>query len=676
MAFIMHKTLVLAVVLLTLAVANHGFAQTLPEPAVAGLRYYYPPEKVEPREIETDICVYGGTSGGVVAAIQARRMGKSAVLLSFGKHVGGLTTGGLSHTDGGGADVCGGIAREFYNQIGQRNFKPSDAEDVYKKMLADAGVEVHYLAHLDQVTKDGTQITSISMEDGLVVKAKQFIDATYEGDLLARAGVSYAVGREANSVYDETYDGIRQPGTGGHNFPTAIDPYVKPGDPSSGLLPRIVADGGVPGEGDKAIQAYCFRMRLVKGEDRLPFPKPNVYNTQEYEVLARLFESGADPRMGWSIDTNNHHLFNGAYFIDFVGGNTDWPEADWVTREKIYQDHANYQIGVMYFLTHSPRIPQQWQDRFAAFGLPTDEYKDTSGWTHELYIREGRRMLSDYVMTQDNCQGYKMPEDSIGLASYNMDSHHCQMVVVDGAIRNEGNVEIGVAPYPIAYRSITPKASECTNLLVPVALSSSHISFGSIRMEPVFMILGQSAATAAVQAIDDKVTVQNVKYEDLAKKLLADGQIIRYEGASKGPINPKQLEGIVVDDRDAKLTGDWEESNHIRPFVGRGYRHDQNLAKGKTTATFAAKLKPGEYEVRLAYSANSNRASNLPVTIQHAEGEKKVTVNQREKPSIDEIFVSLGKFHFEEQGQVVISNEETNGYVIIDAVVFVPVEEN
>ncbi len=670
----MHKTFLLALVLLIFVVAGHAAAQTLPEPAVPGLRYYYPPEKVEQREIEADICVYGGTSGGVVAAIQARRMGKTAVLLSFGKHVGGLTTGGLSHTDGGEADVCGGIAREFYNQIGQRNFKPSDAEAVYKKMLADARVDVHYLAHLDKVNKDGPQITSIAMENGLVVKAKQFIDATYEGDLLARAGVSYAVGREANSVYDETYDGIRQPGTGGHNFPTAIDPYVKPGDPSSGLLPRIVADGGLPGEGDKSIQAYCFRMRLVKDKDRLPFPKPNVYDTQEYEVLARLFEAGADPRMGWSIDTNNHHLFGGAYFIDFVGGNTDWPEADWATREKIYQDHANYQIGVMHFLTNSPRIPSQWREKFAKYGLPTDEYQDTSGWTHELYIREGRRMLSDYVMTQDNCQGYKIPEDSIGLASYNMDSHHCQMVAVDGAIRNEGNVEIRVSPYRVAYRAITPKASECTNLLVPVALSSSHIAFGSIRMEPVFMILGQSAATAAAQAIDDNVTVQNVKYEPLAKRLLADGQLLEYEGASRGPISPSKLKGTVVDDRDAKLTGMWEESNHIRPFIGRGYRHDLNEAKGQCTATFATKLKPGKYDVRLAYSANGNRASNLPVTIEHAAGTEKVVVNQRKQPSVDELFVSLGKFQFDGQGEVVVSNEGTDGHVIIDAVVFVPVD--
>lgn len=673
----MLKPLLLSIVLLLPLACQSAFAQELPQPAVAGLRYYYPPEKVEPREIEADVCVYGGTSGGVVAAIQAKRMGKSAVLLSFGKHVGGLTTGGLSHTDGGEADVCGGIAREFYSKIGQRNFKPSDAENAYKQMLEEAEVPVHYLAHLDKVNKEGSRIVSIAMEDGLVVKAKQFIDATYEGDLLARAGVSYSVGREANSVYDETYNGIRQPGTGGHNFPKAIDPYVKPGDPSSGLLPRIVADGGTPGDGDKAIQAYCFRMRLVKDKNRLPFPKPNVYDTQEYEVLARLFESGADPRIGWSIDTNNHHLFNGAYFIDFVGGNTDWPEGDWKRREQLFQDHANYQIGVMYFLTHSPRVPAELRERFASFGLPVDEYQETSGWTHELYIREGRRMLSDYVMTQDNCQGVEVPEDSIGLASYNMDSHHCQMVAVDGAIRNEGNVEIRVAPYPIAYRAITPKKSECTNLLVPVALSSSHIAFGSIRMEPVFMILGQSAATAASQAIDDEVIVQEVDYAKLSQRLKADGQIIKYEGTRGKPamaISPKKIDGIVVDDRDAKFVGAWEESAHIRPFIGRGYHHDGNQAKGKSSVSFATKLKPGKYDVRLAYSANSNRASNLPVAIHSAEGKKQVTIDQRKQPNVDELFVSLGQFTFDESAEVVVSNDGTDGHVIVDAVVFVPVK--
>ena len=504
----------------------------LPDPAIPGLRYYYPPTKVEHRVIQCDVCIYGGTSGGVAAAIQAQRMGKKAVLLEFGKHIGGLTTGGLSHTDGGGPSVCGGIAREFYKQVGQANFRASQAEALYWKMIEAAGVEVHPLCHLDKVRKQGARIVSISMENGLEVRAKQFIDATYEGDLLARAGVSYTCGREANSVYNETYNSIRKLGTGGHNWPKdlPVDPYVKPGDRSSGLLPRVFEDCGTPGDGDKAIQAYCFRMLLVKGQKKLPFPKPNVYDLKQYELLARLFETGADPRPRFSNDTNNHHLFGGAYFIDFVGGNYGWPDGDWVTREKIFQDHANYQIGVMYFLANSDRIPEKWRSYFRQYGLPHDEYKDTSGWTHQLYIREGRRMVSDYVMTQHNCQGKVVPEDSIGLASYNMDSHHCQMGVVDGAVKNEGNVEIGVKPYKIAYRSITPKRNEATNLLVPVALSSSHIAFGSIRMEPVFMILGQSAATAACFAIDGKVAVQDVDYDKLRAQLLDDKQILTYGG--------------------------------------------------------------------------------------------------------------------------------------------------
>ena len=503
-------------------------ANALPEPAIPGLRYYYPPEKVEPRTTQADICIYGGTSSGAAAAIQAARMGKSVVLLEFGKHIGGLTSGGLSHTDGGDSDVCGGIAREVYNQIGQANFRPSHAERVYLDLLNEAGVEIHTLAHLTAVEKDGSKLTAVTMEDGLRVEAGMFIDATYEGDLFARAGVSFHAGREANAVYGETYNGIRALGTGGHNFPTSIDPYRTAGDPKSGLLPRIVENAGVVGEGDATIQGFCFRMRLTK-DNPLPFPKPAIYDLEQYEILARLFESGADPRPAFSIDTNNHHLFSGAYFIDFVGGNYGWPTGDWATREQIFQDHANYQIGVMHFLTTSPRVPEKWRSEFAEWGLPRDEYPDTGGWAHQLYIREGRRLLGDYVMTQHNCQGREVPEDSVGLATYNMDSHHCQMGVVDGAVRNEGNVEIRVEPYPIAYRALLPKPAEATNLLVPVALSSSHIAFGSIRMEPVFMILGQSAATAAAMSLDTGTPLHEIDYPTLRERLLADGQILSYD---------------------------------------------------------------------------------------------------------------------------------------------------
>jgi hypothetical protein len=649
-------------------------AADLPEPAIPGLRYYYPPEKIQPRTIEADVCVYGGTSGGVVAAIQAKRMGRQAVLLEFGKHVGGLTTGGLSHTDGGGPSVCGGIAREFYDRAGQANFRPSRAEQLYKDMLAEAGVEVHYLAHLDKVNKDGPRITSIVMEDGLEVKARQFIDCTYEGDLLARAGVSFTYGREANGVHDETYNGIRKLGTGGHNWPANVSPYVVADDPTSGLLPRVVEDAGTPGEGDKAIQAFCFRMRLVKGEDKLPFPKPNVYDLAQYELLARLFESGADPRPAFSIDTNNHHLFNGAYFIDFVGGNHGWPDADWIERERIFQEHANYQIGVMHFLTHSERIPEKWRAHFRQFGLPADEYGDTGGWTHQLYIREGRRMVSDYVMTQHNCQGREVPEDSIGLASYNMDSHHCQMSVVNGFVRNEGNVEIGVRPYRIAYRAITPKRDECTNLLVPVALSSSHIAFGSIRMEPVFMLLGQSAATAAALAIEDEVAVQDVDYPKLAGRLRQDKQILD-PPIAVGAKKSAELDGVVVDDERAKLAGEWTAATHSTPFIDTGYRHDADAHKGECSATFTAELpNPGRYEVRLAYTANPNRATNVPVTITHAGGTATVKVDQMKTPPVGGLFFSLGEYEFDRSARVTVSNADTDGHVIVDAVQWLPVK--
>ncbi len=659
--------------------AGSGKANDLPQPAIAGLRYYYPPEKVEPREIKVDICIYGGTCAGVVAAVQADRMGQRVALLEFGKHLGGLSSGGLSHTDGGDASVCGGVAREFYNLIGQKNFRPSQAEAAFEKLLEGTSVVVHKLAHLSAVEKDAERILAITMEDGLTVRAKQFIDTTYEGDLLARAGVSWHAGREANSVYGETYNGIRIPGKGGHNWPTRVDPYRVPGNPSSGLLPRVNDNPGTPGDGDDRIQAFCFRMWLTK-DNPLPFPKPNVYDEDQYELLARLFESGANPRIGWSLDTNNHHLFAGAYFIDFVGGNYNWPNANWIERERLFQDHANYQIGVMHFLANSDRIPEPYRTEIRRWGLPRDEYVDTSGWTHQLYIREGRRMVSDYVMTQHNCQGREVPTDSVGLASYNMDSHHCQMTVIDGAVRNEGNVEISVEPYPISYRTLTPKRSECTNLLVPVALSSTHIAFGSIRMEPVFMLLGQSAATAACQAIEASVAVQDVDYIILRERLLQDGQILAYTGPSRSHgggtgTDAKSLPGLVVDDEDAELTGPWSTNNVTHPRVGDTYVHDGNESKGECVAKYSFKLpQPGNYEVRASWPPNPNRATNVPIKIRYGREQQNITVNQ--KSSGADGFNSLGTYHFVETAVVEISNHKTNGYVIADAVQLVPIKQD
>ena len=673
--------LVIVFVLALTAATVHAQDTTLPEPAILGLRYYYPPEKVDPRVIETDVCIYGGTCAGVVAAVQADRLGQRVVLLEFGKHLGGLSSGGLSHTDGGDPAVCGGIAREFYKLIGQHSFRPSEAEAAFEKLLGGTNVAVHKLAHLDKVEKDRTRILSITMEDGLTVRARQFIDATYEGDLLARGGVSWHAGREANAVYGETYNGIRVPGQGGHNWPTRVDPYRLAGDPTSGLLPRVNDDPGRPGDGDDRIQAFCFRMWLTKNNP-LPFPKPAVYDEDEYELLARLFESGADPKFQWSLDTNNHHLFSGAYFIDFVGGNYGWPDANWVERERLFQAHANYQIGMMWFLANSDRIPEPHRSEIRKWGLPRDEYVGTSGWTHQLYIREGRRMVSDYVMTQHNCQGREVPEDSVGLASYNMDSHHCQMTVIDGAVRNEGNVEIGVAPYPIAYRALTPKRDECTNLLVPVALSSSHIAFGSIRMEPVFMLLGQSTATAASQAIEASVAVQDVDYARLRERLLQDGQILEYTGpprhggGGRAGVDPTSLPGLLIDNDKATLTGPWSVNNVTHPRVGPTYIHDNNESKGECVATYKFTLPtPGRYEVRISWPPNPNRATNVPITIQYGDGQSK-SMSISQKSSGEDGFNSLGEFEFGETAIVEISNKNTNGYVIADAVQLLPVKEN
>jgi len=493
-------------------------------PVIADLRYYYAQAKSGIKTELCDLCIYGGTSGGVAAAIQAARMGKSVILLEFGNHIGGLTSGGLCDTDGGDPDVCGGIAREFYNQVGQRFFEPSRAEETLLSMLNIPGIRYHFFCQLESVQKAGTKIQSITMENGLTVQAKQFIDCSYEGDLMAMAGVSFTVGRESNAQYGETYNGVLEPGKGGHDYTTAIDPYLIPGNPDSGLLPRIHDQKVIPGIADKRIQAFCFRMWLTD-KDPQPFPLPEGYDPLEYEVIARMFESGADPKIMFSNDTNNHHLFDGAYFIDLVSGADQWPEGDHKTREHIFQNHVRYQIGVMWFLQNDPRIPSQYQSIFKKWGLPKDIYTTSGGWPHQLYIREGRRMVSDYVVTEHHCFHREIAEDSIGLATYKMDSHHCQMVAIDGLLYNEGNIEVSPrGPYPIAYRAITPKQSECTNLLVPWALSASHITFGSIRMEPVFMVLGQSAATAACFAIDDNIDVQSINYGKLRAQLIKDQQ--------------------------------------------------------------------------------------------------------------------------------------------------------
>jgi hypothetical protein len=399
-------------------------------------------------------------------------------------------------------------------------------------LLAQARLE------LDRgVSLDDQRITSILLENGIVLNAKMFVDATYEGDLLAKAGVTYTVGREANSQYGETLNGVQTQNATKHQFKVAVDPYREPGNPASGLLPGIHSRGpGDEGEGDKRVQAYNFRLCLTDHpENRIAFPKPPGYDPLRYELLLRYIKAGV-----WDAFCSNLPMPNrktdlnncGAFSTDHIGMNYDYPEGDYSTRETIVLDHKNYQMGLFWFLANDPRVPEEIRKQIGVWGLSRDEFVETGGWPHQIYVREARRMISDCVMTQHHCQGRVVVDDPVGLAAYTMDSHNTQRYVKDGKAINEGDVQVGgFPPYPIAYRSIVPARNECQNLLVPVCLSATHIAYGSIRMEPVFMVLGQSAATAAVLAMDTGVSVQQVEYPKLRARLLEDKQILGWPAA-------------------------------------------------------------------------------------------------------------------------------------------------
>jgi hypothetical protein len=667
-----------------------------------------------------DVVVYGGTAGGAAAAIQAARMGKTAAIIEPSRHLGGMTTGGLGATDMGNPAAIGGLSREFYGRIfkhyqdpaawkqetreqyakreryvladAQFGFEPRVAEKILNDMVREAGVTVVLGQRLDLkngVTKEGTRVTSIRMESGQTYAAKVFVDGTYEGDLFAKAGVSYLLGREANSQFGETMNGVQVARARSHQFAQNVDPYVRPGDKASGLLPYVHGgDPGRDGEADKRMQAYNFRLCLTDAPDnQVPFAKPEGYDEREYELLLRQYEAGFtgipwNPRgmPNRKTDTNN----NGAFSTDFIGMNNDYPEADWATRDRIVAAHVKYTRGLLWTLANHPRVPEKVRSAVSKWGHAKDEFTDTGNWPHALYVREARRLHGAYVVSEQDCLHRRKCEDPIGLGSYNMDSHNTQRyVTAEGFARNEGDVQVGPrGPYGISYRALTPKAEECTNLLVPVSMSSTHIAFGSIRMEPVFMIMGQACGTAAAMAIDANATVQAVPYPKLRERLLADKAKLEWTGPVRSGdvavafVPARSLQGIVLDDAKAKLTGEWHRGS--MGGVEDGYQHDQNQEKGGKSARYEIKVPAaGRYEVRLAYTPNPNRATNVPVTVESADGRKTVRVNQRTTPPIDKLFVSLGTYRFaaETPAMVTVSNEGTDGYVIIDAVQWVAAKE-
>ena len=519
---------------------------------------------------QSDVIIYGGTSAAVIAAVQVARMEHSVIIVCPDQHLGGMTSGGLGFTDTGNKEVIGGLAREFYHRIwlhyqkpeawiwqkkseygniGQGTpaidgdkrtmwiFEPHVAEQVFEDFIREYEIPVYRNEWLDRaygVLKDGDQIKSVTMLSGNQYQGKIFIDASYEGDLMAAAGISYHVGREANAVYQENWNGVQTDVFHhGHYFKDKIDPYKIIGDPLSGLLPRISNQPpGEKGAGDQRIQAYCFRMCLTNHPDnRVPFGQPEGYDAKQYELLLRVLATGwregfkkFDPVPNKKTDTNNH----GPFSTDNIGMNYDYPEGSYERRKEIIAEHENYQRGLMYFLTNDIRVPEDVRQRFSTWGLAKDEFTDNDNWPHQLYIREARRMMGKYVMTEHDILGKRKVPAPVGMGSYTMDSHNVQRYVTpEDYVQNEGDIGVRVErPYYIAYYALIPKKQECQNVLVPVCVSSSHIAFGSIRMEPVFMILGQSVGTAAVQAINAMCPVQEVDYPKLKQRLIKDNQCL------------------------------------------------------------------------------------------------------------------------------------------------------
>lgn len=574
------------------------------------------------RSQEYDVCVYGGTSAAVMAAYSAAQSGQRVVMVSPDLQIGGMSSGGLGYTDIGNKYAVVGLARQFYRRIGQHYgrleqwiFEPHVARDIFEEYLAAApGLKVMRTYRLDSIEKEGTDITSIRVfgKDGdtLNICAKSFVDATYEGDLMAMAGVSYIVGREGNDVYGETYDGVQL--MTGHQFPDGIDPFVEPGNPESGLIWGVSNQKLLPdGTGDNLVQAYNYRICLTDDPaNRIEITRPENYDSTRYELTLRLYDYYKDTDFSryfiWSYMPNHKTDINnkGGFSTDMIGMNYGWAEASWAEREEIQKAHTDYTKGMLYFFGHDQRLPESVRTGMQRWGYPKDEYTELGNWTPQLYVREARRMIGEYVATQADCEGRSVPEDGIAMAAYTMDSHNCQRIVVekDGKfmVKNEGNVEIGGgSPYPVSYRSITPKRQECTNLLVPVCLSASHIAYGSIRMEPVFMATGQAAGIAAALASKRKVAVQQIPASDISTTM------------KENPAMDGSEPDLLIDDTDEEylnMPAGWER---VRTGGGYGPTFCVNRTGTEPISFNLPERLNGQYEV---YTYMQSRQDQTPVT--------------------------------------------------------------
>ena len=616
-------------------------------------------------------------------------MGKSVILIEPSNRLGGLTTGGLGQTDIGNKYAVAGLSLDFYRRIGQHygkfeqwTFEPHVAKELFEQYIKEANIKVVYNYRLQSVSTEKGAIKAITIENAIqpnqstnqIIKAKVFIDCTYEGDLMAKSGVSYFTGRESNSTYGETYNGVQFMDK--HQFPDGVDPYKIPGKKESGLLWGISNETLAPnGTGDKKIQTYNIRVCFTNNpSNRIPITQPDDYQPERYELLLRVLEKNPVKNIGGftsiapmpnnKTDINN----NGAFSTDMIGENWDYPEADYNKRIEIKKAHDNYVKGFFYFIGHDPRMPSYLRKEMLQWGYPKDEYTDNKNWTPQMYVRETRRMIGEYVMTQLNCEGKDVVKDGIGLAAYTMDSHNCQRLVVNGMVKNEGDVQMGgFDPYPIAYRSVIPKKKECTNLLVPVCLSASHIAYGSIRMEPVFMVLAQSSAVAACLSIDNNQAVQEVNIDQLQK-------IIKTNPYANG-----RLPEIIVDNIDTSsviIKGDWSFGKY--GGFGPSYLRDTTRSSTAKSVKFIPQInKEGSYQIYTYYPKLQNGSEQTHIAI--FDG-KKITNKIIKRSEVQVIgqtageWVSLGKCNFSKgkNAYVEISNKNANGIIVADAVLFVP----
>ena len=642
--------------------------------------------------ITSDVCVYGGTSGGVIAAVAAARLGKNVSLVLANNHVGGMTSGGLGVTDVGNTASIGGFAGEFYARVGQAYgstnrvywFEPHVAEQTFLQMLNLAGVVLYTNQQLASVTMSNLVMTQIAMTDGTVYRAREFIDTTYEGDLMAMAGVSCTWGREGTNVYNESLAGVVV-----NSVQYPCDPYVIPGNPASGLLPFIQSGSpGTNGQGDSRIQNYNYRLCLTQNvTNQIPITAPTNYAETNYELMHRYIISytatnGSVP-LNRLIDVQqlipNGKTDINAYAdisTDFIGYNYTYPTNTYAGRQLICQQHKNYISGLLYYLATSTNVPLNVRTNMQSWGYAKDEFQDNGGWPYQIYVREARRMVSDYVMQLSDALGGRAATDSVSLASYTLDCHPDARFAVNGVSVTEGGIGTAVPfPYPVSYRSIIPKVGQCQNLFCTFALSASHVGFASVRMEPVFMMTSQAAGEAAAFAIDDNVPVQQVSYPKLAAQLLADGQIL---GWTNGLVNVTN--GIIVDVTNATgvtASSGWSTGSNAGgwPLPSGPYWTDGNAGKGSRYVTFTPTIPAnGQYQVYAWWVAAGAafRDSHIPVDIISAGATNRVYINEQGNGSMWNLLLTTN-FNAGTSGSVTIRNVGTTNYVVANAVQFVPV---